>query len=534
MLKEADHQRKKPLMWKKVVQYFALFIGFMLVCTCCTTAPLPSTAIALPSPTPQYDEHGVDLSRLELMTQVIEDLDLPADSVVVQRHGDLVFETYPNPAYGPDDLHLLYSVTKSFTSALIGIAIEQGHIESVDQQVIDFFPDWEIDNLDARKEDLTIKHLLTMTCGFAWEGPDDGLHSWGDALRSREPAKYVLNLPMASDPGTEWVYNGGCSHLLSAILTRTTGMSTLQFARENLFEPLGISHVRWPRDPQGIYFGGQDIWLTPRDMAKFGQLFLDQGVWEGQQLISSEWVADSGKTYITQWAGGYGYQWWTYSNSDIYYASGAFEQRIMVIPQYDMVVVFTSNERGADLGEGKWSESPPFVDWLLGRFILPANDSCATQTFAKYGFSIDLPEGMQSQEHGKSWQGNATELSGLIQFHYGGSPFESLGVQWDTLEVSPDLDASLDEFASTLGAIGVEFHQLGERSTKLIGEHETLYQAFEVEEGDDSYSGFIGAWYCIENQRPFIFYLSTTPTLAQEQDLSWQFFSIIESFNCDV
>ena len=240
-----------------------LILSTLIVSGCGTATAQPSAA---------SEEQGVDLTKLNEMMDVIEELDLPVDSVVVVRHGHIVFEQYPNPKYGPNDKHLLYSVTKSFTSALIGIAIEEGFIESVDQKVVDFFPEEPIANLDARKQSLTLEHLLTMSCGFEWEGPDDGLHTWGDANRSGDPVQFVLNLPMASDPGTEWVYNGGCSHLLSAILTKTTGESTLEFARKYLFEPLGITDVRWPRDPQGIYYGGQDIWLTPRDMVKFGQL----------------------------------------------------------------------------------------------------------------------------------------------------------------------------------------------------------------------------------------------------------------------
>jgi CubicO group peptidase (beta-lactamase class C family) len=509
-----------------------LFMSLILFITSCITTPSPQPKII--APTPNYDAHGVDLARLDLMTDVIEDMDLPIDSVVVLRHGELVFETYPNPDYGPDDTHLLYSVTKSFTSALIGIAIEQGYIEGIDQKVVDFFPDWDIENLDSRKEDLTIEDLLTMTCGFEWVGPDDGLHTWGDANRSGNPVKFVLNQPMATDPGSEWLYNGGCSHLLSAILTRTTGIPTLDYAREVLFEPLGIWDVRWPRDPQGIYYGGQDIWLMPRDMAKFGQLFLDQGVWEGEQIIPAAWVAESTETHLSTLGGGYGYQWWTYPDCGIYYASGAFEQRIMVLPDHDLVVVFTSDPGVADLSSGRWGENPPTVDWLLGRFILPAVDTYAMDSYAAYGFSLEIPLCMQARELGKGWQGDASDISGMIQFHYGGSPFESLGVQWDKVADTPDPGSALDDFALAVQAMGVVFNQQGDRLTLLMGDHEVLYQSFDIKEGEYTYPGLVGAWYCETSQRTFIIYYATTPGLAQEQHLLWQFLSILESFNCDV
>jgi CubicO group peptidase (beta-lactamase class C family) len=509
----------------------------MVFCTICLTLFLNSctatpTPTQIASPTPQYDDQGVDQARLLLMNEVIDDLDLPIDSIVVHRNGELIFESYPNPTYGPDDLHLLYSVTKSITSALIGIAMEEGYIEGVDQKVIDFFPDWEIENLDGWKESLTIENLLTMSCGFEWQGPDDGLHTWGDALRSGNPIQYVLNLPMVSKPGSEWVYNGGCSHLLSAILSRATNRSTLDYAREVLFEPLGISKVRWPRDTQGIYFGGQDIWLTPRDMAKFGQLFLDNGMWEGQQIIPSEWVRDSVSTHIKHWGGGYGYQWWTYPENGIFYASGAFEQRIMVIPNYNMVVVFTSNAQGADLAEGVWGDNPPSVDWLLGRFILPACESYRAQTYVNYGFSLELPIGMQVRELGKDWIGNASERSGLIQFHYGNSPFENFGVQWESVDTTPDLDLALDNFSMAIQTLGVAINQQGERSSMSVGKHDALHQAFVVEEGDYRYPGLIAVWYCEESMRTYILYYATTSLLSQQDDFQLIFQNLLDSFAC--
>jgi CubicO group peptidase (beta-lactamase class C family) len=474
----------------------------------------------------------MDQAMLELMTAIIEDMHLPIDGVVVRRHGEVVFEAYPNPKVGPEEMHLLYSVTKSFTSALIGIAIDQGFLEGVDQKVIDFFAEWEIENLDARKQALTIENLLTMTCGFEWEGPDDGLHTWGDALRSGNPVKYVLNQPMASDPGTEWIYNGGCSHILSAILTRTTGRSTLAFAQEYLFEPLGITDVHWPRDPQGIYFGGQDIWLTPRDMSKFGQLFLNGGAWEGQQIIPSDWVAKSTVTHMTHWDGGYGYHWWTYPDSGIYYASGAFEQRIMIIPDYDMVVVFTSDPLGADLGSGEWGESPPAVDWLLGRFVLPACDTYAAQTYVNYGFSLDIPMGMQSRELGKEFQGRTSKDSGLIQFHFGGSPYENLGAQWDTVQSTPNLESALEEFSVVVSALGVALNLKGDPSIWEVEDHEVLVQSFEVMDGEYTLPGVVGAWYCDETKRVFVVYFCTIPGVEERIDPQSELLQYLETFEC--
>ncbi len=509
-----------------------LSLVFILTITGCTnltpTPPPPRQSWQTSTP----EEQGIDSTLLNQMMSTIEGMDLPIDSVVVARHGQLVFEVYPNPDYGPDDLHLLYSTTKSVTSALVGIAIEQGFIKNVHQKVLDYFPEWNIKNRDARKEALTIEHLLTMSCGFEWEGPDDNLHTWGKANLSGNPVKYVLDQPMASQPGTEWVYNGGCSHLLSAILTKTTGLSTIAFAREVLFAPLGVTEVKWPRDPQGIYYGGQDIWLAPRDMAKFGQLFLNQGSWQDQQIIPADWIVRSTETCHTHQTGGYGYQWWTYPQSGIYYAGGAYEQRVYVIPDLDMVVVFTADNKASGLKPGEIKEGPPVVDWLLGRFILPAVEDYTPVEYSKYGFSLSIPRAMNALEQGKSWQGDASQDAGLVQFRYGYSPYENIGVQWDTVESSPNLQIVLEEFSQAMQGMGVVLNKIGAPKISTQAEHELILQSFEVKEAEYTYPGVVGAWYCDQTRRAFIFYFAGNPELAKQIDLSAEFQRMMDSFSC--
>jgi hypothetical protein len=224
------------------------------------------------------EEQGMRAKTLEDMLSYIANQNHNFDSIVIIRNGYLIFEEYFDNRYSPETLHILYSVTKSITSALIGIAIDKGFIDNVSQRLIDFFPEKNIQNLDDRKKNITLEHILTMTAGFDWEGPDDMEHT----VQSSNPIEYILNVPMQYEPGTVWYYNGGCSHLLSAILTKVTGNSTLNFAREYLFNPLGITNVFWPIDPQGIYYGGQDILLNSHDMAKIGYLFLNNGTWNGE------------------------------------------------------------------------------------------------------------------------------------------------------------------------------------------------------------------------------------------------------------
>ena len=308
------------------------------------------------------EAQGMDSALLSQMLDYINYKEFNLDSIIVVRNGYIVLEEYPDPGFTEKSPHNLYSVTKSITSALIGIAIDKGYINDVDQKVIDFFPNKTILNLDSRKQRMTLEHLLTMSSGFKWEGPDDMLHSWGKAVLSGNPVEAILNQPMDYEPGTTWYYNGGCSHLLSAILTATTGNTTLDFAREYLFGPLGIRSVTWPTDPQGIYYGGQDIWLKPRDMAKFGYLFLNNGFWDGEQIISEDWVVNSTKpSFALNDVDAYGYQWWINQPLGAYYAYGFDEQRIYVIPDYDLVIIFTAKLQKADV-------EPE----LVSDFILPA------------------------------------------------------------------------------------------------------------------------------------------------------------------
>ncbi len=325
---------------------------------------------------------GMNQSRLEEMVEFILDNNYALESVVIIRNGYIAFqESDFGRLKDLNQKRILYSVTKSITSALIGIAIDKGYINSTTQKVIDFFPNKTIANLDSRKRNMTIEHLLTMSPGMEWEGPDDMTHTWGQAVLSGDPIQFILDQPMHYEPGTVWYYNGGCSHLLSAILTEATGNSTLSFAQEHLFNPLGITDVYWPIDPQGYYYGGQDIWLSPYNMAKIGYLFLNNGSWDGNEIVSKEWVLRSQETVFSglyDFNYGYGYQWWTMDSLGGYFAWGNYEQKIVIFPTYDLVVVFTAS-----------LESYLIEQWLLEYYILPALvDGSPTKRIN--GFSVSV------------------------------------------------------------------------------------------------------------------------------------------------
>ena len=232
----------------------------------------------------------MDSSVLDNMIEDVESNNYRVYSIVIIRNGFLVKEWYQLP-YDKDDIFRVYSVSKSVTSALIGIALEKGYINNLDESVLDYFPDYDIANPSPQKDAMTIWHLLTMTTGLYW--PEyypytDYRNPYNDWKASSDHVGFVLNRTMVAPPGTTFNYNTGASHLLSAIIQRATNMSTLDFANKYLFGPLSIERARWYEDPQGVAGGGDYLYLKPRDMAKIGHLFLNEGKWENKQIISEK------------------------------------------------------------------------------------------------------------------------------------------------------------------------------------------------------------------------------------------------------
>jgi CubicO group peptidase (beta-lactamase class C family) len=323
-------------------------------------ADWPTTAWQTSTP----EEQGMDSARLAAMLREIREQAHRIDSVTVVRNGYVVLDAYVAP-FRPGLKHVLYSCTKSVISALIGIAIEQGAIAGVDEPILALFPERTAAHLDADKQAATLRHLLTMSSGLACR--DSYLYRWAglnEMRRSDDWVQFMLDLPMADPPGTHFEYCNGGSFLLSAILQEATGMAALDFARENLFGPLGISDVEWPANPQGITIGYSDLRLRPLDMAKIGYLYLRQGQWEDQQVVPAAWVRDSTRQHIVARTlqEGYGYQWWV-ARAGYTMALGYSGQYIVVVPEHDLVVVFTS-----DLAEQDFY----VPHQLLDDFIIPA------------------------------------------------------------------------------------------------------------------------------------------------------------------
>ena len=304
----------------------------------------------------------MDSEQLARLLKYVEEQEIEIRSVVIVRNGYVVLETYYYP-FHEDSENRVCSVTKSFASALVGIAIGQGHIQGADDHVLDLFADRTIANVDPWKEAMTLEHLLTMSSGIDWSH----LESVEQMQASEDWAQFVLDRPMSSVPGTTWNYHEGGSHLLSVLVQEKSGMSTLDFADKYLFQPLGITDVRWGVDPNGIVYGGHWLHLRSRDMVKFGYLYLQDGVWDGRQIVPVDWVRASAVGRLkTDSYPYYGYQWWVSDDNDYYYAYGYGEQKIYVVPDKEMVVVITAS---IDPDELAWEVCP---EYLLEKLIIPA------------------------------------------------------------------------------------------------------------------------------------------------------------------
>ena len=268
-------------------------------------------------------------------------------SLLVSRHGKLVFEYYAKGA-GPTRVANVKSVSKSLISALVGIAIDRRLLKGVDEPIARFFPALTRDP-DPRKARITVEDLLTMRSGLESTSFDN----YGAWVRSRNWVTYVLNQPLVSEPGDAMEYSTGSTHLLSAILTSATKRSTWAFLQESLGKPLGLTFSQWPRDPQGVYFGGNDMLMTPRQMVAVGELYLNRGRVGGRQVVPASWVDASctprGRSRFNP-DQTYGYGWWMrdFAGRPACFAWGYGGQYIMIFRDLDLVVVTTSSTAVSD------------------------------------------------------------------------------------------------------------------------------------------------------------------------------------------
>ena len=380
--------------------------GLACVLAAACTSPVRDestpTSAASPSPTQRDywptagwrtaapDQQGMNPAVLDDLNTVVPNFYPQVRSVLVIRHGYLVYEGYWH-GFTASDGHDSRSVTKSFVSALVGIALRDRHLESLDQTVEELLADHLPANADPRLRQATVKQLLAMTSGLASDdsslGGDDKI--WDRMARSRDWIRHTLGRRLESNPGERFAYSSATSHLLSAIVADSTGQSTLAFARAELFGPLGIATdhaleltinhwpvtkaeletfekatVAWPRDPQGYHLGDGFLKLPARDLSSY--LYLNDGRWDGTQVVPADYVRASTQPQSDPDTGDhYGYQWWVNDNYgyDTFRAQGYGGQLIYVIPKLDLVVVITSdpNQERNDAGNLVWTTIVPAV-----------------------------------------------------------------------------------------------------------------------------------------------------------------------------
>jgi CubicO group peptidase (beta-lactamase class C family) len=336
--------------------------------------------------TASLESVGMDEEVLwDMMDRIENETYQNIHGIVIIKDGTLVFEEYFNGytwaynsqfrgdlvSWDRDMIHNLASVTKSFTSTLIGIAMDRGLYQGVGDNLIPYFPEYEI-LITGEKEDITLEHLLTMRAGLEWnEGELPYSDPNNDLVRLfsvSDPVRYILEKPLIHTPGTVFYYSGGCTNLLGESIRSASGIRMDAFAGEYLFEPLGITNYAWDFINSDFIHASGNLKLRPRDMAKLGYLFLNGGNWKGNQIVSETWVDAATTERVSFTWGGYGYQWWMQTfhvesvDYDVYYAAGWGGQKIYVIPDAEMVVVFTG---------GNYITTEP-TDQILSSYVLKA------------------------------------------------------------------------------------------------------------------------------------------------------------------
>ncbi|HEX6588326.1 MAG TPA: serine hydrolase [Longimicrobiales bacterium] len=317
-----------------------LLPALLLACVAACDAPVERgdarEVDAFTPPTTGLDSALVEAARARLDSLV------QARSLLVARHGELHAEYYFNGRDG-DDFANLKSVSKSILSALVGIAIAEGHLSGVEQPVAPFFAAELPRSPDPRIHEVTIGDLLSMRAGLE----PTSFGSYGEWVSSPDWVRYALAQGFVDEPGGRMLYSTGNTHLLSAILTRATGMDTWSYARAKLGDPLGIEIPRWQRDPQGFYFGGNDMLMRPRDLLRIGELYRRGGEWDGRQVVPAEWVEQSLVVRTrSPWNGnGYGYGWWSQriGRRIVHFAWGYGGQYLFLVPDLDLTIVVTSD-----------------------------------------------------------------------------------------------------------------------------------------------------------------------------------------------
>ena len=382
------------------------------------------------------EAEGIPSSAVLEFIRSLEQHVHPMDAVqgfILLRHGNVAAEGWWSP-YQPQFPHPLFSLSKSFTSTAIGLAVQEGLL-TVDDLVLKFFPDEAPLNPSQNLKAMRVRHLLSMNTGHKSDttehvyqhlhrvspfGP--WLHQKNYAFQhGRKPGeenwpKMFLSLPVEYEPGTWFVYNTGATHMLSAIVTKLTGESLEQYLEPRLFKPLGIENPYWESDPRGINLGGSGLHAKTEDIARFGQMYLEKGMWNGQRIVPEEWIAEATKSHSdnsnTQtnpdWTAGYGYQFWR-CRHDCYRGDGAFGQYCVILPEQDAVLAMIGGLQDMQTVLDKvWQHLLP----AMQPEALPANPQGYEALSEKLaGLSLPLPKGQPSSPGMSQWSGETYKLA---------------------------------------------------------------------------------------------------------------------------
>jgi CubicO group peptidase (beta-lactamase class C family) len=381
------------------------------------------------------EAEGISSSAVLEFIRAVEQHTHPLDSVqgfILLRHGNVAAEGWWTP-YGPQSPHSLYSLSKSFTATAIGLAVQEGLL-TVDDRVLQFFPDDAPANPSENLKAMCVRHLLSMNTGHQ---EDTTGHVFGDlyqvsffssrARRQRETTEQrlrdeddnwprsFLSLPVPCQPGTWFVYNTAATYMLSAIITRLTGQTLLEYLRPRLLDPLGIENPTWETDPHGLNIGGSGLHIKTEEIARFGQMYLQKGTWDGKRILPEQWIAEATSSHSdnsnTQtnpdWMVGYGYQFWR-CRHNAYRGDGAFGQYCIVLPEQDAVLAIIGGVRNMQaVLDNVWEHLLP----AMQPEAFPADPHAHDELCAKLELlSLPLPKGQPSSPRAEQWSEKTYKL----------------------------------------------------------------------------------------------------------------------------
>jgi CubicO group peptidase (beta-lactamase class C family) len=361
----------KVKMFAKIFHYQMLIIISFILVSCSEDLTGPEyPSYNWPTSTPEAQ--GISSQLIQQAFQQGENRGF-VDCILIIRNGYLVGEKYYN-GFTKKTSHNVMSVSKSFLSAMTGIALREGVLNNLNEKVLDFFPEYIYPNIDPRKYNITVRNLLMMRMGIDHDqNLYDYIHSSSNWIKT------TIELPLIYDPGTRFCYNTFQTHLLSAIITKVSGMSTLEFTKPYLLDKLNINCTEWWQDPQGYYFGGNSMHFTPRDMARLGYLYMNDGMLDGKQIVPAEWVEESLTNFTnftnSSWGDldnvNYGYLWWLgeIKGHEVFLAIGHGGQFVINFPDLNLIIVTTAEWQ---LGWDTADQHERSILSIVADYIVPA------------------------------------------------------------------------------------------------------------------------------------------------------------------